>query len=88
MNKQPPKFSIGDRVLFLGSEKSCYGINHGSDKYIGTVVTIKCRHRNAHPYAYTFEEFSVNYYFSENCFEFVIFDLPEFEVNKCIMDLF
>ena len=86
---QPPKFSVGDRVLFLGAENSRYGKNRNSDVYKGSVVTIKERHPTGYPYAYTFVEFEVNFYFSENCFEFpFISDLPEFEANFSIEDLF
>lgn len=88
MKREPPKFNVGDRVLFLGTEKSCYGINHRSDKYMGDVVTIKERHPTGYPYAYIFKEFDCGYFFSENCFEFVVFDLPEFEANSSIEDLF
>lgn len=89
MNKQPPKFNVGDRVLFLGSEKSCYGINHHSDVHKGSIVTIKERHPTGYPYAYLFVEFDRGFYFSENCFEFAfIADLPEFEANFSIEDLF
>lgn len=86
--RQPPKFNVGDRVVFLGSERSRYGRNSKSDKYIGDVVTVKERHPTGYPYAYTFKEFGHEYFFSEDCFEFVVFDLPEFEVNTSITDLF
>lgn len=84
LQKDPPKFGVGDRVIFLGSAMSCYGTNKRSDKYIGTTVTIKERHPTGHPYAYIFKEFGQEYFFSENCFEVVLPDLPEFEASGLI----
>lgn len=87
--RQPPMFDIGDKVIYLGSEESCWGINHRYDKYIGNIVTISDRHPTGYPYAYSFKESRSGYFFSENCFKSaVVVDLPEFEVNKSIDDLF
>lgn len=87
--KKPPMFMSDDMCIFLGSEKSCYGVNHHSDKYIGHTVTIDRIHPTGYPYAYTFREFDSGYWFSENCFEPILHpDLPEFEVNLSIEELF
>lgn len=87
--KGPPMFDVGDKVIFLGSEKSCYGVNHSYDNHIGDVVTIEERHPTGYPYAYIFKESGSGYFFSENCFKSVVLvDLPEFEVNRSIEDLF
>lgn len=60
--KQPARFATGDHVIFLGSEKSCYGTNRSSDKYIGKIVTIGKIHPTGYPYAYTFKEFENDFF--------------------------
>lgn len=80
-SRLPPKFGVGDKVVFLGGNKSCYGQNKRSDKYIGTIVTIKERHQTGYPYAYIFKEFDSGFYFSEDCFELMSLELPEFETS-------
>ena len=83
------KFKVGDRVMFLGSEKSRYGENNLSNEFIGSIVTIKAIHSEIYPDAYLFEEFEreyhTRYWFSENCFEMTLPDLPEFEPS-CELD--
>lgn len=73
-----PKFKSGDTAIFLGSTNSRYGHNRYADKYVGSLVTIKSRHPNVNPYAYTIEEFSRDYWFEERCFDMVAPELPDF----------
>lgn len=81
------KFSVNDSVLFLGTKRSAYGHNCSLDKYIGDIVTIKDVHNIADPPAYTFKE-SRGYWVSENCFERVCLDLPEFEACGALDELY
>lgn len=78
MKNSSPKFSPGDKVVFLGSRNSQYGYNSESNKFIGEFVTIGCMHHTARPYAYTFNEMRNGYWFEENCFGIVALDLPDF----------
>lgn len=79
MNTVPePKFKSGDTAIFLGSTNSRYGHNRYADKYVGSLVTIKSRHPDVHPYAYRIEEFCRDYWFEERCFDMVAPELPDF----------
>lgn len=91
--KEPAKYKTGDVVRFLGSQKSCYGTNSDSDRFIGEYVTIENIHPTGYPYAYTFNEISdlirAVYWFSESCFEEASCpDLPDFEPEKSLDQLF
>jgi hypothetical protein len=81
MKNPLPKFSPGDKVVFLGSQDSQYGYNSRSDKFIGELVTIGGMHHTARPYAYTFNEMRNGYWFEENCFGIAVLDLPDFEAD-------
>ena len=79
MNTVPkPKFKSGDTAIFLGSTNSRYGHDRYTDKYVGSLVTIKMKHPAVRPYAYTIEEFSPDYWFEEICFDMVAPELPDF----------
>lgn len=77
-----PKYSPGDKVVFLGSQDSQYGYYSRSDKFIGELVTIGGMHHTARPYAYTFNEMRNGYWFEENCFGAVLLDLPDFTADS------
>lgn len=82
---RPLKFAKGDIVVYKGSVSSYYGFNGRADKFIGDVVTIVDTYNGVNnPHAYLFGEFEERFWFDEDCFEYPVQELPEFDVNQSL----
>lgn len=76
------KFNVGDRLVFKGSVDSYYGRNPRFDNFIGKFVTISDTYfGGSHPNAYLIMESDERFWLSEDCFEDILPDLPEFEAS-------
>ena len=82
---RPLKFAKGDVVVYKGSGSSYYGSNGRADKFIGDVVTIVDTYNGVTaPNAYLFGEFDERFWFAEDCFEFPVQELPEFDTDQSL----
>lgn len=83
MEDKPLKYNKGDLLVYKGSGESYYGCNLRADKFIGQIVTIVDTYYNPDaPNAYLFGEFDERFWFDENCFEFSVKELPEFDPGQ------
>lgn len=82
---RPLKFAKGNVVVFKGSSQSYYGYHPKADKFIGDIVTIVDTYNGViYPHAYLFGEFDEKFWFAEDCFEFPVQELPEFDTDQSL----